>query len=141
MIFNMSTGGASTADKVKYNNTDSGLQSTDVQGAIDEVNSSLNSINSNLSNVIVDICLGLLGQEAIKIFNIPEKYIGRIYVSSYLVKDNSSFPLNIGKYYDNQYFNSVDYNGSTLTINRIDKLAFGDWNLHVLLANPQKLNK
>ena len=41
MIFNMSTGGASTADKVKYNNTESGLQSTDVQGAIDEVNSSL----------------------------------------------------------------------------------------------------
>lgn len=41
MIFNMSTGGASTADKVKYNNTKSGLQSTDVQGAIDEVNSSL----------------------------------------------------------------------------------------------------
>ena len=43
MIFNMSTGGASTADKVKYNNTESGLQSTDVQGAIDEVNSSLMS--------------------------------------------------------------------------------------------------
>ena len=42
MIFNMSTGGASTADKVKYNNTESGLKSTDVQGAIDEVNSSLN---------------------------------------------------------------------------------------------------
>ena len=44
MIFNMSTGGASTADKVKYNNTESGLQSTDVQGAIDEVNSSLNEL-------------------------------------------------------------------------------------------------
>ena len=44
MIFNMSTGGASTADKVKYNNTESGLKSTDVQGAIDEVNSSLNGL-------------------------------------------------------------------------------------------------
>lgn len=41
----MSTGGASTADKVKYNNTESGLQSTDVQGAIDEVNSSLIKYN------------------------------------------------------------------------------------------------
>lgn len=40
----MSTGGASTADKVKYNNTESGLKSTDVQGAIDEVNSSLNGL-------------------------------------------------------------------------------------------------
>lgn len=40
----MSTGGASTADKVKYNNTESGLKSTDVQGAIDEVNSSLESL-------------------------------------------------------------------------------------------------
>lgn len=37
----MSTAGASTADKVKYNNTESGLKSIDVQGAIDEVNSSL----------------------------------------------------------------------------------------------------
>ena len=48
MIFNMSTGGASTADKVKYNNTESGLKSTDVQGAIDEVNSSLNNYSDVL---------------------------------------------------------------------------------------------
>ncbi len=41
MIFNMSTGGASTADKIKYDNTESGLQSTNVQGAVDELNSSL----------------------------------------------------------------------------------------------------
>ena len=47
MIFNMSTGGASTADKVKYNNTESGLQSTDVQGAIDEVNSSLTEMKND----------------------------------------------------------------------------------------------
>ena len=46
MIFNMSTGGASTADKVKYNNTESGLKSTDVQGAIDEVNSSLEELGA-----------------------------------------------------------------------------------------------
>ena len=51
MIFNMSTGGASTADKVKYNNTGSGLQSTDVQGAIDEVNSSLSDVSTNLQNI------------------------------------------------------------------------------------------
>ena len=60
MIFNMSTGGSSTADKVKYNNTESGLKSTDVQGAIDEVNSSLTPKNIfsasfvNLSNYITE---------------------------------------------------------------------------------------
>ena len=42
MIFNVGAGGgASTADKVKYNNTESGLQSDNVQGAVDELNSSL----------------------------------------------------------------------------------------------------
>ena len=50
MIFNMSTGGASTADKVKYNNTESGLQSTDVQGAIDEVNSSLGGMKFGIDS-------------------------------------------------------------------------------------------
>ena len=54
MIFNMSTGGASTADKVKYNNTESGLNSTDVQGAIDEVNSSLSKIRSGSFNATTD---------------------------------------------------------------------------------------
>lgn len=42
MIFNVGAGGgASTADKVKYNNTESGLQSDNVQGAVDELNNSL----------------------------------------------------------------------------------------------------
>ena len=42
MIFNVGAGGgASTADKVKYDNTESGLQSNNVQGAVDELNSSL----------------------------------------------------------------------------------------------------
>lgn len=42
MIFNVGAGGgASTADKVKYDNTESGLQSDNVQGAVDELNSSL----------------------------------------------------------------------------------------------------
>lgn len=45
MIFNMNAGGASTADKVKYDNTESGLQATEVQGAIDEVNNSLVASN------------------------------------------------------------------------------------------------
>lgn len=50
MIFNVGAGGgASTADKVKYNNTESGLQSTNVQGAVDELNSSLGDI-SNIGN-------------------------------------------------------------------------------------------
>lgn len=42
MIFNVGAGGgASTADKVKYDNTESGLQSNNVQGAVDELNNSL----------------------------------------------------------------------------------------------------
>ena len=56
MIFNMSTGGASTADKVKYNNTESGLKSTDVQGAIDEVNSSLENLNNDLPKFETVLC-------------------------------------------------------------------------------------
>lgn len=47
MIFNMSSGGASSADKVKYDNTESGLQATEVQGAIDEVNKSLSDVMNN----------------------------------------------------------------------------------------------
>ncbi len=42
MIFNVGAGGASSADKVKYDNSISGLEATNVQGAIDEVNNSLN---------------------------------------------------------------------------------------------------
>ena len=50
MIFNVGAGGgASTADKVKYDNTESGLQSDNVQGAVDELNSSLGDI-SNVGN-------------------------------------------------------------------------------------------
>lgn len=46
MIFNVGAGGgASTADKVKYNNTESGLQSDNVQGAVDELNNSLYSLD------------------------------------------------------------------------------------------------
>ena len=47
MIFNVNEGGASTADKVKYDNTESGLQATEVQGAIDEVQSVIDEINTN----------------------------------------------------------------------------------------------
>lgn len=63
MIFNVGAGGASTADKVKYDNTESGLQSNNVQGAVDELNSSLTYydeetdtlyINSGNSNYTYD---------------------------------------------------------------------------------------
>ena len=42
MIFNVGSGGASSADKVKYDNRTSGLKATNVQGAVDEVNNRLN---------------------------------------------------------------------------------------------------
>lgn len=41
MIFNMGAGGASTAEAVQYDNSNSGLEATNVQGAVDEVNSNL----------------------------------------------------------------------------------------------------
>lgn len=43
-----SGGGASSADKVSYDNTNSGLQSTNVQGAIDEVGANLGGFNFDL---------------------------------------------------------------------------------------------
>ena len=39
-----------TADNVSYDNTDSGLSSTDVQDAIDEVNGSVGTLSSSLAN-------------------------------------------------------------------------------------------
>lgn len=41
MIFNVGAGGASNAKSVKYDNSESGLNSTNVQGAIDEIDNSL----------------------------------------------------------------------------------------------------
>lgn len=41
MIFNVGAGGSSTADKLKYDNSKSGLVADNVQGAIDEVSESL----------------------------------------------------------------------------------------------------
>jgi len=41
MIFNTGSGGAGTAEQMKYDNAESGLQADNVQGAIDEVSDSL----------------------------------------------------------------------------------------------------
>jgi len=41
MIFNTGSGGAGTAEQMKYDNAESGLQADNVQGAIDEVTDSL----------------------------------------------------------------------------------------------------
>ena len=41
MIFNVGAGGASTAEAVQYDNSLSGLEATNVQGALDEVTDSL----------------------------------------------------------------------------------------------------
>lgn len=45
MIFNVGQDGVNKADKVKYDNTTSGLEATEVQGAIDELNSDLADLN------------------------------------------------------------------------------------------------
>lgn len=49
-----SGGGASSADKVSYDNTTSGLQSTNVQDAIDEVGANLGEIDNRV-NALVDV--------------------------------------------------------------------------------------
>lgn len=45
MIFNVGAGGASNADSIKYDNSKSGLEATNVQGAVDELNESLGGLN------------------------------------------------------------------------------------------------
>ena len=49
MIFNVGAGGVSNADKLKYNNNKSGLESTNVQGAVDELSESVDSLNESLN--------------------------------------------------------------------------------------------
>ncbi len=49
MIFNVGAGGASNTESIKYNNAESGLEATNVQGAIDEVNNSVNEVNDSLT--------------------------------------------------------------------------------------------
>jgi len=46
MIFNTGSGGAGTAEQMKYDNTESGLQADNVQGAIDEVTDSLQQVKT-----------------------------------------------------------------------------------------------
>jgi len=41
MIFNTGSGGGGTAEQIKYDNAESGLQADNVQGAINEVSDSL----------------------------------------------------------------------------------------------------
>jgi len=44
MIFNVGAGGASNAESIKYDNSLSGLEADNVQGAVDELNDSLGGI-------------------------------------------------------------------------------------------------
>ena len=63
MIFNVGAGGASTAEAVQYDNKESGLEATNVQEALDEVNDSSikyktlefdSTFSNNSSTVIYD---------------------------------------------------------------------------------------
>ena len=57
-----SISGASSADKVSYNNTNSGLVSTNLQGAVDELDTELETEISSLNNSLN----GMLHQEIIE---------------------------------------------------------------------------
>lgn len=50
MILNVGAGGASTAEAVQYDNTESGLEATEVQGAVDEVAERLTNENEETFN-------------------------------------------------------------------------------------------
>ena len=47
MIFNVGAGGAAAAEQIKYDNSKSGLESDNVQGAVDELNDSLVPLLTN----------------------------------------------------------------------------------------------
>ena len=51
MILNVGAGGATDADKIKYDNSKSSLESDNVQGAVDELNESLETDFINLSTL------------------------------------------------------------------------------------------
>lgn len=54
MIFNVGAGGASTAEAVQYDNSISGLEATNVQGALDEVTDSLPKLFVDTTNIIYE---------------------------------------------------------------------------------------
>lgn len=55
MIYNVgSGGGASSADKVNYDNTQSQLEATNVQLAIDEVNSNISRLTGKIAQVEIN---------------------------------------------------------------------------------------
>lgn len=49
MIYNVGGGGANNAENVNYDNTDSGLEATNVQDGIDELNSNLTELKYTYS--------------------------------------------------------------------------------------------
>ena len=45
MIYNVGGGGATSADRISYDNTESQLEATNVQGAVDEINTNLGDLS------------------------------------------------------------------------------------------------
>ena len=63
MIFNVGAGVATDADKIKYDNSNSGLESDNLQGAVDELGESVDGLNNSLK-FLPDY------EKAIQIFNV-----------------------------------------------------------------------
>ena len=68
MIFNVGAGGASKAEQVKYDNSKSGLEATELQGAVDELKGSVSDLNDSLEGVSNN--LSVLGNCEILVYNI-----------------------------------------------------------------------
>lgn len=69
MIFNLGGGGVTNANQLNYDNSKSGLESTDVQGALDEVTESLNNYDVE---VIANIRKGVTTAQTINVPNLSQ---------------------------------------------------------------------
>ena len=58
MIFNVGAGGDSKAEQVKYDNSKSGLEATELQGAVDELQGSVSELNDSLEWKLVGSATG-----------------------------------------------------------------------------------
>ena len=112
--------GASDAQDVAYDPTDSGLSATDVQGAVDELGE---------RNTVIDFAINLLPDSGRFGGNAAKGHTLSSYTfPSYLTLYNNTTQSNLGKYISN----NNDYGGSAGTLNAnikdlIDKIRDPAW--------------
>lgn len=96
MILNVGAGGASTAEAVQYDNSNSGLEADNVQGAVDELNNSMTADNAQLFQFAYDSESGKYGykvKEAGTDVFVPFKSGGDIQIGSITAEGYTSVSL------------------------------------------------